>query len=78
MNECRLSFWCLVCAELLLTEHRRGDDDNEYDDPRSFEGHHGNHAAIIAAMTCGNTATSTTMVAEMPRIASDPRLRVEH
>ena len=78
MDERRRSGRCPVCAELLLTENGRRDDDDENDDPRWFESHHGNHAAIIAAMTCGNSATSTTIVAEIPRIASEPLLRVEH
>jgi len=78
VNKGRLPLRGDVCAELPLAEQRHRDDDDEKGDPPSREHLHGNHAAIMAAITCGNSATSTTMVAEIVRMATDPRLRVEH
>jgi len=78
VNEWGLAGRRVVRAELPVPEYRGGDDDDEHDDRRSFERHQGNHAATMAAITCGNTATSTTIAAETARIAIDPRFRVEH
>ena len=69
----------VVRAELLPAQCGSHDQHKGQDHPPApREGHYGSHSAIMAASTCGNNATSTTMAVESARIASDPRFRVEH
>src|SRR4051812_11494312 len=78
VNQRGLTCGRIVRGELLPPQHRQDYHNRNGDPPPSTQRHQGNHAAIMAAMICGNSATSTTIVPEMVRIATDPRLRVEH